>query len=54
MRDLTSLPVTADDIVDTVREPLLILDARLRVRRANRSYERIHPSARLAADLGAE
>jgi len=32
------LPLTADDIVDTVREPLLILAADLRVRRANRSF----------------
>jgi PAS domain S-box-containing protein len=34
------LPITADDIVDTVREPLLILAADLRVRRANRSFYR--------------
>jgi hypothetical protein len=34
------LPITADDIVDTVREPLLILDADLRVRRGNRSFYR--------------
>lgn len=34
------LPLTADDIVDTVREPLLVLDADLRVRRANRSFYR--------------
>jgi PAS domain S-box-containing protein len=32
------LPISADDIVDTVREPLLILDADLRVLRANRSF----------------
>jgi PAS domain-containing protein len=32
------LPITADDIVDTVREPLLVLDADLRVQRANRSF----------------
>jgi PAS domain S-box-containing protein len=31
-------PITADDILDTVREPLLVLDADLRVRRANRSF----------------
>ncbi len=31
------LPFTADDIVETVRESLLILNADLRVRRANRS-----------------
>ena len=36
--DPPQLPVTADDIVDTVREPLLVLDAGLRVRRANRSF----------------
>src|SRR5687768_17330315 len=35
-----SLPITADDIVDTVREPLLVLNADLRVRRANRSFYR--------------
>jgi len=52
------LPVTADDIVDTVREPLLILDADLRVRRANRSfYEtfQVAPEAtegRLVYELG--
>jgi PAS domain S-box-containing protein len=34
------LPITADDIVDTVREPLLILDVDLRVRRVNRSFYR--------------
>jgi PAS domain S-box-containing protein len=34
------LPITADDIVDTVREPLLVLDSALRVRRANRSFYR--------------
>jgi PAS domain S-box-containing protein len=34
----SSLPITADDIVDTVREPLLVLDANLRVRRGNRSF----------------
>jgi PAS domain S-box-containing protein len=34
------LPITADDIVDTVREPLLVLNADLRVRRANRSFYR--------------
>ena len=32
------LPITAADIVDTVREPLLVLSADLRVRRANRSF----------------
>jgi hypothetical protein len=31
-------PVTADDILETVREPLLVLDADLRVLRANRSF----------------
>ena len=32
--------LTADDIVDTVREPLLVLDVDLRVRQANRSFYR--------------
>jgi PAS domain S-box-containing protein len=32
------LPITAEDIVATVREPLLVLSADLRVRRANRSF----------------
>ena len=35
------LPLTADDIVDTVREPLLVLDPDLRVRRANRSFYKL-------------
>src|SRR5687768_16406110 len=52
------LPLTADDIVDTVREPLLVLDADLRVRRANRSfYQTFHVSpeeteGRLVYELG--
>src|SRR5262245_51557534 len=32
------LGFTADSIVDTVREPLLVLDADLRVQRASRSF----------------
>ena len=36
----------AQNIVDTVREPLLILDATLRVRSANRAfYQTFHVSA---------
>ena len=31
---------SADSIVDTLREPLLVLDAALRVRKANRSFYR--------------
>ncbi len=51
-------PFTADSIVDTVREPLLVLDAGLRVRRANRSFYqtfRVEPAdteARLLYELG--
>jgi two-component system, chemotaxis family, CheB/CheR fusion protein len=37
---VSPLPVTAGDIVDTLREPLLVLDAGLRVRRANRAFYR--------------
>ncbi len=37
----------AQNIVDTVREPLLILDATLRVRSANRAfYQTFHVSPR--------
>jgi PAS domain-containing protein len=48
----------AQDIVDTVREPLLILDATLRVRSANRAfYQTFHVSpgeteGRLIYELG--
>ena len=35
---LTSLPFNADDIVDTVRQPMLVLNADLRVRRVNWSF----------------
>ena len=51
-------PTYAQDIVDTVREPLLILDATLRVRSANRAfYQRFHVSpaeteGRLIYELG--
>jgi hypothetical protein len=34
------LPFSADAIVDMVREPMLVLSADLRVRRANRSFYR--------------
>jgi signal transduction histidine kinase/CheY-like chemotaxis protein len=36
--DLDAIDAYAQDIVDTVREPLLILDASLRVRSANRAF----------------
>ena len=58
MPDPTPLPITADDIVDTVRESLLVLDADLRVRRANRSFYRTFKVApedtegRLVYELG--
>ncbi len=59
MRDPTApLPVTAEDIVDAVRESLLVLDADLRVRRANRSFYkifRVNPEdteGRLVYELG--
>ena len=43
-RPLQNLSFT-QSIVDTVREPLLVLDGTLRVRRANRSfYEKFHVS----------
>jgi PAS domain-containing protein len=40
MPDPKPLTIDADSIVDTVREPLLVLDADLRVLRANRSFYR--------------
>ena len=46
----------AQNIVDTVREPLLILDATLRVRSANRVFYQTHqvltrvPPVRFGAD----
>ena len=52
------LPFSADAIVDTVREPMLVLSADLRVRRANRSFYRtfkVTPDVtvdRLVYDLG--
>jgi hypothetical protein len=52
------LTFTADSIVDTVREPLLVLSADLLVRRANRSFYRtfaVTPEKtvdRLVYDLG--
>jgi PAS domain S-box-containing protein len=43
--DLTAIETYAQNIVDTVREPLLILDATLRVRSANRAfYQTFHVS----------
>jgi PAS domain S-box-containing protein len=53
-----SLLLSAESIVDTVREPLLVLDANLRVMRANRSFYqnfRVSPQEtenRLVYDLG--
>ena len=58
MPDSQPLSFTADDIVDTVREPMLVLSADLRVRRANRSFYRtfrVRPEdteGRLVYDLG--
>jgi len=52
------LSLSADAIVDTVREPMLVLNADLRVRRANRSFYRtfrVTPEetvGRLVYDLG--
>src|SRR3954451_7818403 len=52
------LSFSADSIVDTVREPMLVLSADLRVRRANRSFYRtfrVTPGEtvdRLVYDLG--
>ena len=40
MPDSQPLSFSADSIVDTVREPMLVLNADLRVRRANRSFYR--------------
>jgi len=40
MPDSQPLSFSADSIVDTVREPMLVLSADLRVRRANRSFYR--------------
>jgi PAS domain-containing protein len=38
--DLKSIETYAQNIVDTVREPLLILDTSLRVRSGNRAFYR--------------
>lgn len=40
MPDSQPLPFSADSIMDTVREPLLVLSADLRVQKANRSFYR--------------
>ena len=56
--DLKAIETYAQNIVDTVREPLLILDATLRVQSANRAfYQTFHVSpeeteARLIYELG--
>lgn len=56
--DLQAIETYAQNIVDTVREPLLILDATLRVRSANRAfYQTFHVSSevtegRLIYELG--
>ena len=56
--DPSPLPVSSDEILETVREPLVVLGADLRVRRANRSFYRsfaVTPSetkGRLVYDLG--
>ncbi len=58
MPDSQPLSFSADAIVDTVREPMLVLSADLRVRRANRSFYRtfrVTPEetvGRLVYDLG--
>ena len=58
MPDSQPLSFSADGIVDTVREPMLVLSADLRVRRANRSFYRtfkVTPEEtvdRLVYDLG--
>jgi PAS domain S-box-containing protein len=58
MPDSQPLSFSADNIVDTVREPMLVLSADLRVRRANRSFYRtfrVTPGEtvdRLVYDLG--
>jgi hypothetical protein len=43
----------AQDIVDTVREPLLMLDTTLRVRSANRAFTKPVELQRLLAKIGA-
>jgi PAS domain-containing protein len=56
--DLKAIETYAQNIVDTVREPLLILDTTLRVRSANRAfYQTFHVSSaetenRLIYELG--
>src|SRR6478672_6039524 len=58
MPESQPLSISADSIVDTVREPMLVLNADLRVRRANRSFYRtfrVTPEEtvdRLVYDLG--
>jgi len=58
MPESQPLTFSADAIVDTVREPMLVLSADLRVRRANRSFYRIFNVTpeetvdRLVYDLG--
>ena len=58
MPDSQPLSFSADSIVDTVREPMLVLNADLRVRKANRSFYRtfrVTPEetvGRLVYDLG--
>ena len=58
MPDTQLLSLSADAIVDTVREPMLVLSADLRVRRANRSFYRTfrvtreETVGRLVYDLG--
>jgi PAS domain S-box-containing protein len=58
MPDSQPLSISADSIVDTVREPLLVLSADLRVRKANRSFYRTfkvtleETVGRLIYDLG--
>jgi PAS domain S-box-containing protein len=53
------ITVTADDIVDTIREPLVVLDADLRVTRANRYFYQTFRTlpedteGKLVYDLGA-
>src|SRR3977135_3166820 len=49
--DLKAIETYAQNIVDTVREPLLILDATLRVRSANRAfYQTFHVSPEETVD----
>src|SRR5688572_13479371 len=58
MPDTEPLLFSADSILDTVREPMLILSADLRVRKANRSFYKtfkVTPEEtvdRLVYDLG--